>query len=179
MASTHWRSASAAARVARRVGLPMAVGRFLADHRRTSSGPRDPRARPAGFRYRPRCWRARAVRGRRTGGRATDIRSLEWPLRWAALAVPGQALFAFLTSVSTSVRQSRVGLWMAVSRERGLKRLRARSSSGRRRRGGSNAGKAIGYAVGSAGGLYLTLRLLGRPRRRVAAPRRGESPEIC
>lgn len=155
------------------LGLPMAVGRFLADHRQDLDQVRA--ILGLGLRLQvPAALLASLALFAAAGpvARAYGHPQLEWPLRWAALAVAGQALFAFLTSVSTSVRQSRVGLWMAVS-ESAVETVASASlvlaGAGA---AGATLGKAIGYAVGSAGGLYLTLRLLGRPRRRVAAPRR-------
>lgn len=152
------------------LGLPMAVGRFLADHRQDLDQVRA--ILGLGLRLQvPVAVLASLALFAAAGpvARAYGHPQLEWPLRWAALAVASQALFGFLTSVSTSVRQSRVGLWMAVI-ESAVETLASASlvlaGAGA---AGATLGKAIGYSVGAAGGLYLTLRLLGRPRRRVAA----------
>lgn len=155
------------------MGLPMAVGRFLADHRQDLGQVRA--ILGMGMRLQvPVAALASLALFAAAGpvARAYGHPQLEWPLRWAALAVGGQAVFALLTSVSTSVRQSRVGLWMAVV-ESAVETLASASlvlaGAGA---AGATLGRAIGYGIGSAGGLYLTLRLLGRPRRRVATRQR-------
>ena len=75
----------------------------------------------------------------------------------------GQAVFTFLTSVGTSVRQSRLGLSMALT-ESAVETVASASlvlaGAGA---AGATLGRAIGYGVGAAVGLVLTLRLLRRP----------------
>ena len=89
---------------------------------------------------------------------------LTWPLRWAAIAVAGQTVFSFLTLVGTSVRQARLGLWMALT-ESAVETVASASlvlaGAGA---AGASLGRAIGYGVGAAVGLILTLRMLRRPR---------------
>lgn len=154
------------------LGLPMAVGRFLADHRQD----RDQVSAILGMGIRlqvPVAVLASLALFAASGAVASAYGhpGLKWPLRWAALAIAGQALFSFLTSVSTSVRQARIGLWMAVI-ESAVETLASvclvLAGAGA---AGATLGKAIGYSVGALVGLYLTLRLLRRPRGRVAAQR--------
>jgi O-antigen/teichoic acid export membrane protein len=155
------------------LGLPMAVGRFLADHRNDLDQVRA--ILGLGLRIQvPVALLASLALFAAAGpvARAYGHPQLEWPLRWAALAVGGQALFAFLAAVSTSVRQSRVALWMAVMESAVETLASAALVLAGAGAAGATLGKAIGYGVGAAGGLYLTLRLLGRPRRRVATPPR-------
>jgi O-antigen/teichoic acid export membrane protein len=147
------------------LGLPTAVGRFLADHRGDLGQVRA----ILGFGMRLQA-PAAAVAGVALFAAAGAVAAafgepeLTWPLRWAAVAVAGQAVFSFLNLVSTSVRQSRLGLWMALA-ESAVETVASASlvlaGAGA---AGATLGRAIGYGVGAAVGLILALRLLRRPR---------------
>jgi len=147
------------------LGLPTAVGRFLADHRGDLGQVRailglgirlqTPAAALAGVAL----FAAAGVVANAFGDP-----ELTWPLRWAAIAVAGQTVFSFLTLVGTSVRQARLGLWMALT-ESAVETVASASlvlaGAGA---AGATLGRAIGYGVGAAVGLILTLRMLRRPR---------------
>ena len=147
------------------LGLPTAVGRFLADHR----GDLEQLRAILGLGMRLQV-PAATVAGIALFAAAEPVANafgepaLTWPLRWAAVAVGGQAVFGFLGSVGTSVRQARLGLWMALS-ESGVELIASASlvlaGAGV---AGAALGRAIGYGVGALVGLILTLRLLRRPR---------------
>lgn len=154
------------------LGLPMAVGRFLADHRADLGQVRA--ILRLGLRLQAPAALLASLGLFAAAGPVADAYGhpgLVWPLRWVALSVAGTTLFSFLSSVSTSVRQAQVGLWMAVI-ESATETLSSASlvlaGAGV---AGAALGKAIGYAVGAGAGLYLTLRLLRRAGRSDLAPR--------
>jgi len=131
------------------LGLPWAVGRFLADHRADTD-------------------QARAILI--MGLKLQIPAALVWPLRWVALSLIGQALFGFLTSMAQSVRRVAVGLWMvvvesAVETSASITLVLAGAGAA-----GAALGKAIGYSVAATIGVFLTLRLLGGARRRSLVP---------
>jgi O-antigen/teichoic acid export membrane protein len=95
---------------------------------------------------------------------------LGWPLRWMALAVLGEALFAFLGSVVTSLRRVSIGLWMVLIESAAETFTAIALVVAGAGAAGAMLGKAIGYAVAVGGGLYLVLRLLGGTGRGEAAP---------
>lgn len=154
------------------LGLPLAIGRFLADHRRSA-----PQLREI-FRIGMRVQLPAAI----LAGVALFVASgaiadaygeprLGWPLRWVALSVVGQALFAFLASVGASVRRASVGLWMtiiesAVETTTSIALVIAGAGIA-----GATLGKLVGYTVAAVAGVYLTLRLLGRSRPGEREPR--------
>ena len=146
------------------LGLPMAVGRFVADHRRDLGEVRAILA--LGVRLQlPAlllCSIGLFVAAGAVAG-AYGHPGLEWPLRWAALAIGGRAFFSFLTSVGTSIRQARIGLWMAISEsavETASSIALVVAGAGA---AGAVLGKTIGYGIGCGAGLFLTLRLLRHP----------------
>jgi O-antigen/teichoic acid export membrane protein len=148
------------------LGLPMAVGRFLADHRGSAHQLRE--IFRVGMKLQvPAALIAGAVLFAASGAVADAYGNphLGWPLRWAALSVIGQALFAFLTSVGTSVRRVSVGLWMTVAEsavETSASIALVIAGAGA---AGATLGKLVGYSVATILGVYLTVRLLGRAGR--------------
>jgi stage V sporulation protein B len=154
------------------LGLPMAVGRFLADHRSDVGQVRA--ILRLGLRLQVPAAAAASVGLFALAGpiaSAYGQARLGWPLRWAAVSVFGQTVFAFLSYVPMSVRQSRLALWMALA-ESAVETASAialvLAGAGA---AGATLGKAIGYAVGAAAGLVLALGLLGGvrgPRARTA-----------
>ncbi|MGH3264197.1 MAG: oligosaccharide flippase family protein, partial [Trebonia sp.] len=155
------------------LGLPHAVGRFLADHR-DDLGQLNAILR-LGLRLQAPAALVASVGLFAAAGlvaRAYGHPGLAWPLRWVALAVSGQVLFSFLASVAASVRQSRISLWMAVLESvteattgASLVLLGAGVA-------GATLGRAIGYGAGAGFGLYLVVTLVGGRRRQLAEPRR-------
>jgi O-antigen/teichoic acid export membrane protein len=94
---------------------------------------------------------------------------LVWPLRWIALSIVGQALFVFLISAVTSVRRVAIGLWMSIiesATETSAAVVLVVAGAGA---AGATLGKAVGYLVAAVAGLVLTFRLLGRGRGHTAA----------
>ncbi|MGA2012869.1 MAG: oligosaccharide flippase family protein [Solirubrobacteraceae bacterium] len=145
------------------LGLPMAVGRFLADHRQDREQVRAILA--LGLRFQAPAAVLASVALFAAAGPVADAYGhpdLAWPLRGAAAAVAGQTMFSFLSSVSRSVRQSWIGLRMAVVESAVETAASASLVVAGLGAAGATLGKAIGYAVAAAGGLYLTLRLLRR-----------------
>jgi len=156
------------------LGLPMAVGRFLADHRSSAHQLRE--IFKVGLKLQvPAALLAGTVLFALSGTVADAYGDphLGWPLRWAALAVFGQAMYAFLSSVATSVRRVSVGFWMSLiesAAETSTSIALVITGAGA---AGATLGKLIGYSVASLAGLYLTVRLLGRARHAG-----GESREV-
>jgi O-antigen/teichoic acid export membrane protein len=144
------------------LGLPMAIGRFLADHRGDIDQLR--RTFRLGMRLQvPAALLASAGLFAAAGpvANAYGDRHLAWPLRFMALSVAGQVLFGFLSYAGTSLRQSAVRLRMAVlesATETSTSIVLVLAGAGA---AGAALGKAIGYAVATAAGLYLMLRLVG------------------
>jgi O-antigen/teichoic acid export membrane protein len=153
------------------LGLPWAVGRFLADHRDDLDQLR------AIFLLGLKLQMAAALvasialfaMSGTLAGAFGDPR-LGWPLRWVAVSLVGQALFAFFTSAVTSVRRVSIGLWMAViesATETSCSVAFVLAGAGA---AGATLGKTVGYTVAAVAGTYLTVRLLGGIRRRAAVP---------
>ncbi len=147
------------------LGLPTALGRFLADHRGDLGQVRA--ILGFGMRLQTPAAAVAGVALFAAAGAVADAfgePALTWPLRWAAIAVAGQAVFSFLAAVGTSVRQARLGLWMALT-ESAIETFASASlvlaGAGA---AGATLGRAIGYGVGAAVGLILALRMLRRPR---------------
>lgn len=145
------------------LGLPMSVGRYLADHR---SDPGQLRAiLLLGLRLQVPAGMVAAIALFAAAGlvaRAYGDPHLAWPLRWVAVSVMGQALFGFLMAASTSLRQSGIPLRLALLESA----TETSSSIALVLLGGGAAGavlgKSIGYAVATAAGVYLLVRMLGR-----------------
>jgi O-antigen/teichoic acid export membrane protein len=152
------------------LGLPWAVGRFLADHRDDLTQLRA--IFVLGLKLQLGAAMVASVGLFAVSGTVADAFGnphLGWPLRWVALAIIGQALFAFLTSAVTSVRRVSIGLWMAViesATETSFSAALVLAGAGA---AGAALGKAIGYGVAAVVGIYLALRLLGGLGRRSVA----------
>src|SRR5947209_886014 len=97
------------------LGLPWSIGRFLADHRKD---PHEVRAIfRAGLRLQIPAAALAAVALFAAAGAVADAYGhpgLTWPLRWAAVAVLGQAVFAYLVSATASLRRVSVSLKMSI-----------------------------------------------------------------
>lgn len=158
------------------LGLPMSVGRYLADHRSDS---RQLRAiLRLGLRLQLPAGLLATVGLLVAAGpiaQAYGDPHLLWPLRWVALSVMGQALFGFLTAAGTALRQSGLPLRMALvesATETSSSIVLVLVGAGA---AGAALGKSIGYAVATTIGLYLLVRLLrtfggrGRVRAEVGA----------
>jgi O-antigen/teichoic acid export membrane protein len=148
------------------LGLPWSIGRFLADHRKD---PHEVRAIfRAGLRLQIPAAALAAVALFAAAGAVADAYGhpgLAWPLRWAAVAVLGQAVFAYLVSATASLRRVSVSLKMSIlesAMETGTAIALVAAGSAA---AGAVLGRAVGYAVASVAGLYLFARLLG-PRHR-------------
>jgi O-antigen/teichoic acid export membrane protein len=144
------------------LGLPGGVGRYLADHRNDVHQVR------AIFRFGLK-YQAIAALVATVGlfGAAGPVAAaygepdLVWPLRFMALSVLGQALFGFLGYAGGSLRQSSVRLRMALvesATETSTSILLVVLGAGA---AGAALGKAVGYTIAMAAGMYLMLRLLG------------------
>jgi O-antigen/teichoic acid export membrane protein len=149
-------------------GIPMSVGRYLADHRNDAGQPRA--ILTLGLKLQvPLALVATAALFAAAGpvAQAYGNPHLEWPLRWAALALFGQTMFGFLSYASMSVRRVSIGLWMSIvesATETVASIALVIAGAGA---AGATLGKAAGYCVASLAGLYLILRLLGGLRGRV------------
>jgi PST family polysaccharide transporter len=152
------------------LGLPMSVGRYLADHRRDPQQLRGILA--LGLRLQVPAALLSSLGLFVAAGpvaQAFGDPRLVWPLRWVALSITGQALFGFMTAAGTSLRQSGLPLRMALvesatetSSSIALVLLGAGAA-------GAALGKSIGYAVATVAGAYLLLRMLQRVGRRGSA----------
>jgi O-antigen/teichoic acid export membrane protein len=145
------------------LGLPMSVGRYLADHR---SDPGQLRAiLLLGLRLQVPAGLIAAVALFAAAGpvaHAYGEPHLVTPLRWVALSVMGQALFGFLTAAGTSLRQSGIPLRLALlesASETSASIVLVVVGGGA---AGAVLGKSIGYAVATTAGVYLLVRMLGR-----------------
>jgi O-antigen/teichoic acid export membrane protein len=145
------------------LGLPMAIGRYLADHR--TDVPQLRAILTLGLRLQvPAALIATVGLFAAAGPVAQAYGSphLAWPLRWVALSVMGQGLFGFLSYAGTSLRQSSMALRMALvesATETSSSIVLVLLGAGA---AGATLGKSIGYAIATTVGLYLMLRLLGR-----------------
>lgn len=145
------------------LGLPMAVGRYLAEHR-------NDRAQAAlilslGLRLQlPVALVASAALFVLAApiAHAYSHPRLLWPLRWMAVAIAGQCVFNLLAAAAASLRQSAIALRISVVESV----LEATSAIALVLAGAGAAGAAVGRAIGYVGaslaGLYLSARLLGR-----------------
>lgn len=158
------------------LGLPMAIARYLADHRT------DVRQLQAilvlGLRLQVPAALICTIGLFVAAGpvaQAYGDPHLVWPVRWVALSVMGQALFGFLNYAGTSLRRSSIPLRTAFAEsvtETSSSIVLVLLGAGA---AGAVLGKSIGYAIATLVGLHLMLRLLGRfrtddrPRPKVAA----------
>lgn len=147
------------------LGLPMAIGRYLADNR---SDVRQLRAILAlGLRLLVPATLIVTVALFAAAGlvaRAYGDPRLASPLRWVALSVMGQALFSFLSYAGTALRQSGQALRMAVVEsvtETSSAILLVLLGAGAT---GAALGKSVGYAIATVAGFILLGRLIGRVR---------------
>ncbi len=153
------------------LGLPWSVGRYLADHRADLDQVRA--ILRLGLRLQVPAALAISVALFAASGAiagAYGYPQLAWPLRWVAVSVFGQAMFGFLSSAVTSVRRVSVSLWMSViesATETSTSIALVLAGAGA---AGATLGKAVGYGVAAAAGLFLTMRLLGGRSRRRNAP---------
>jgi O-antigen/teichoic acid export membrane protein len=161
------------------LGLPMAIGRFLADHRSDVDELRG--ILGLGMKLQvPAASLATLGLVVAAGplARAYGDPHLAWPLRFMALSVIGQIVFTFLSYAGSSLRQSGVGLRMAViesATETSTSIMLVLAGAGV---AGAAVGKAFGYALGTAAGLYLMRRLLSGARRRGGGPLRVTAREV-
>jgi O-antigen/teichoic acid export membrane protein len=152
------------------LGLPWAVGRFLADYREDLVQLRA--ILRLGLKLQiVSATVAGAILFSASGPLADAFGRphLGWPLRWVALSILGQALFSFLVSAVTSVRRVAISLWMAIIESVSEASLSAGLVLAGAGAAGATLGKAIGYTVAAVAGTYLTVRLLGGAGRRAAA----------
>lgn len=148
------------------LGLPMAVGRYLAENRANRGQAR--LILRLGLRLQtPVALAATGVLLLLSGpiARAYGHPRMVWPLRWMAVALAGQCLFNLLSAAASSLRQSGIALRMSLAESV----LESCSAIALVVAGTGAAGAALGKAVGYAGatlvGLYLSARLLGRGAR--------------
>ncbi len=143
------------------LGLPMSVGRYLADHRSDAHQLRAILA--LGLRLQVPAGLLATVGLFVAAGpiaQAYGDPHLFWPLRWVALSVMGQALFGFLTASGLALRQSSMTLRMALvesSTETSSAIVLVIAGGGA---AGAALGKSIGYAVATGVGMFLMVRLL-------------------
>lgn len=156
-------------------GLPMSIGRFLADHREDVGQLRA--ILVLGLKLQIPAALVASVGLFALAGpvaHAYGHPRLVWPLRWAALSILGLTMFGFVSYAGMSIRQAAISLKMSLI-ESATETL---TSGGLVLAGagaaGATLGKAVGYGVAAAAGLYFTVRLLGGLRRgEIAAPNVG------
>lgn len=153
------------------LGLPTAVGRFLAEHRTDAGQVRAIFA--LGIKLQIPLALATAaglvaLSGTLAG--AYGNQHLEWPLRWMGCAVGAQALFTFLTSTCISVRRVSVSLSMVILESAAETVTAVALVFAGAGAAGALLGKAIGYAIAATAGVLLVLRLLGGRGPREARP---------
>ena len=147
------------------LGLPLAIGRFLADHLGDLQQLRS--ILRLGLRLQVSVAALVGLALFAAAGLVAHLygaRHLAWPLRWAAVALTGQAVFALLSSAGTSLRRVSVTLFMTIAEsitETGCGVLLVVLGAGA---AGAMLGKAAGYAAACVIGTYLAFRLLGRSR---------------
>ncbi len=154
-------------------GLPMSVGRFLADHRGDLGHVRA--ILRLGLRLQVPAAVAVGIGLFAASGAIADAygnHHLGWPLRWMALAMIGQALFAFLAAVVQSVRRVSIGLWMVLIESTAETFTAIALVAAGAGAAGALLGKAIGYFVAVVGAFYLIVRLLGGLGERGPRPER-------
>lgn len=102
---------------------------------------------------------------------AYDQPDLAWPLRWAAVALLGQSVFAYYRYATLAVGKGSVGLRMVFVESF----LEAAASIGLVLAGlgvaGAALGRAAGYVLGAAVAALLLARLLGRRSISASRPR--------
>ncbi|MBV9803179.1 MAG: oligosaccharide flippase family protein [Solirubrobacterales bacterium] len=153
------------------LGLPTAVGRFLADHRSDVGQMRAILA--LGLKLQVPAALVSGAGLFALAGAIADAYghpALGWPLRWMGCAVVAQAIFGLFTSTCMSIRRISGSLWMVVI-ESAIETFAAvalvLAGAGA---AGALLGKAIGYAVAAVAGFVLVSRLLGGMRRRGVLP---------
>lgn len=155
------------------LGLPAAIGRFLADYRHDVGQAR------AIFAWGIRAQMSIALLASvilaalaEPIAHAYGKPELTWPLRWMAVAVTFQALYTFLTSSATSVRRVSASLRMVIiesATETTVAIALVLAGAGA---AGAILGRVVGYAVAVAAGMFLTMRLFGGRGKRQALPKR-------
>jgi O-antigen/teichoic acid export membrane protein len=150
-------------------GMPLAVGRYIADHR--ASRQRVRHIYRLGLKLQiPAATIVSLALFAAAGpiAHAYGSPDLVWPLRWIALSVGGQAMYGFLTAVGTSIRRSSVPLWMTIWESLTEPATSIALVVGGAGAAGAALGKLVGYIVATAAGMYLVWRVLGQrtPARR-------------
>jgi O-antigen/teichoic acid export membrane protein len=158
-------------------GLPLAVSRYVADHRGSAQRVRQiyrmgltlqiPVASLVGLALFALAGPVSAAYGNQ---------ALVWPIRWIALSVIGQALYGYLNAVGSSLLRSSVAMWMAISEsaaETGSGVVLVAAGAGA---AGATLGKLIGYVVATAAGSYLIWRVI-RARQPVRRRHRAVTPQ--
>jgi O-antigen/teichoic acid export membrane protein len=143
------------------LGLPWAIGRFLADHIDDLDQLRS--IFVLGLRLQATAGLLAAGTLFAVSGPVADAlghHQLGWTLRWVAVSVVGQTLFVYLASSVTSVRRVAISLWMSVVESAVQTASAVALVAAGAGAAGAASGVAIGYIVASAAGLFLTLRLL-------------------
>ena len=149
------------------LGVPTAIGRFIADRQTDRSQLRE--TFWLGMRLQLPAAVIAAVGLFATSGliaAAYHRPGLAWPLRLAALSVAGQVLFAFLATVVTALRQGHVALQLNIvegALETSGSVVLVIAGGGA---AGAVGGRLVGYTVAAVIGLWLTVRLIGRRERR-------------
>jgi len=161
------------------LGLPLGVGRFLADQ-----GGEIAQVRavlmvglklqvPIGLLTSLGLFALSAVLARAFGEPG-----LTWPLRWAAVSIFGQALYGFLSFAAMSIRQVKLAFAVSLIQsitEAGAAIALVLAGAGA---AGATLGKAIGYTVAAGVGLVLTSALLGGRRSKAPAATRVRARTI-
>jgi O-antigen/teichoic acid export membrane protein len=142
-------------------GLPLAVSRYVADHRDSAARVRQiyrlglmmqiPVASLVGL-------VVFAIAGPISA--AYGHADLVWPIRWIALSVIGQAMYGYLNAVGSSLLRSSVAMWMAITEsaaEAGFGIALVAVGAGA---AGAALGKLLGYVVATAAGSYLIWRII-------------------
>jgi stage V sporulation protein B len=144
------------------IGLPIAIGRYVADHR---ADVRHVRAIfVLGLKLQVP---AALVSGLLLFALAGPLASafgharLGWPLRWMGVVVVVQATFTFVGSACTALRQGSVSLLMALAESAVETTTAIALVIAGAGVAGAVLGRVMGYALGVTTGLYLTMRLLG------------------
>lgn len=161
------------------LGLPWSVGRFLADHLGDRSEVRA--IFTTGLKLQLPAAGLAAVALFAVSSPVAHAYAnphLVWPLRWAAVSVIGQALFAYLTSAGASIRRVSVSLYMAILESAVETGTAIGLVVAGTAAAGAVLGKAIGYSVAAAAGLVMMARLLGRSHRHSERPRRVSTRTI-
>jgi O-antigen/teichoic acid export membrane protein len=153
------------------LGLPAAVGRYLADHRADVRHVRG--IVVLGLKLQ---LPAALISGVLLVALAGPLASafghprLLWPLRWMGIVIVVQATFTFVGTVGLALRQSSISLWMGLAESTVETTTAIALVIAGTGAAGAIVGRAVGYSIGVAAGLYLTLRLLAGLRDRGPLP---------